>query len=84
MNNHESELLLSADVEQQLDELLDTWAVHIQLSSQLEEEMNPHMFTISNELGNEWWYSLFNHFPLKNTGSLTSSSFSSYYVNRTG
>jgi len=78
MSNHESDLSLPMDVEQMLDDLLDTWAVHVQLSSQLEEELPAHLYTISSDLGCEWWHSLFNHLPFQNTKSFAVSP----YLNR--
>ncbi|WP_054025688.1 hypothetical protein [Bacillus sp. FJAT-28004] len=75
MSDHESAMWLPADVEQMLDELLDTWAHHVQLPSQHEEEINAHLFTVSNDLGCEWWHSLFNHLPFQNTKSFAVSPY---------
>ncbi|MGO4180686.1 hypothetical protein AB4Z45_19040 [Paenibacillus sp. MCAF9] len=63
MSDYESDLKLPSDVELMLDELLDTWAHHVQLSSQQTDEINTQLFTVSDDLGCEWWHSLFNQLP---------------------
>jgi len=72
MSDYESDLKLPMDVELMLDELLDTWAHHVQLSSLHAEETNTHLFTVSDDLSCEWWHSFFNQLPFHNKSFIVS------------